>query len=366
MAISPDIGLLHDSLSSQFGNDVEWRVVSKSNRLRGETWQLEVLTESPSTAVSTVYVDFEQNKSEQRIQVWLWPDDPAIPAIKMFMFEESARNVLEALVGSFDGAKVELQSYRPLRRGVFKVSTENDIMWVKVVKPAKVQDALKLHELHRLASPQSPKIIAWSELGVVVSENAVGTPAHGLQDLAEIEKALLALRTYRFQLNQLKNLKASKPFASQNLDHFLTVLNRVHRGIRPEIGFRLEKFQKEALEDESLRIPSNVHGDLHLGQMFWDSQSSDLEIIDVDNLGKNELHREIGSFLSSLYFQREYLDFEHANLWLSASLKTMIDDIASIKLLKFEIASSFIARISSLQNLDESKAMRVLDEIRGI
>jgi hypothetical protein len=44
----------------------------------------------------------------------------------------------------------------------------------------------------------------------------------------------------------------------------------------------------------------------------------------------------------------------------------MIDDIASIKLLKFEIASSFIARISSLQNLDESKAMRVLDEIRGI
>src|SRR5690606_14252099 len=95
-------------------------------------------------------------------------------------FGHAVRSLLGRL-GEKALGEPEFVAYRPGRRGVVRVSVEGGQVWVKIVRPSRVDRIVAAHRAFDAAGLPVPKLLGWSGEGLIVLADAQGTPASDVE-----------------------------------------------------------------------------------------------------------------------------------------------------------------------------------------
>lgn len=227
---------------------------------------------------------------EPEARIWLHPADPRLPALAAVAFHRAAESLLERMDLTAQ-APPEFIAYRPGRRAVLRISTGTQNTWIKVVRPKRVARIAEAHAACERAGVPVPRTLGWSPEGVILIEQAVGTPA---PDVDWDSEALLD------RVDQLR-------------DTLSTVQGGARvRGVASRLNWYAERLRnkervaaivdaaREALESRpSSTHEQTVHGDLHFGQLFLDASSGAITgLIDVDTLGIGDPAEDAAAFLA--------------------------------------------------------------------
>ncbi|HEX5534062.1 MAG TPA: hypothetical protein VFX33_10015 [Actinomycetales bacterium] len=117
---------------------------------------------------------------DRRVSVWRFPADPGLPALAA----ACDRRVIAGLLTSFgvngvdpNGTDVRLRTraYRPRRRAVIEATSPAGRLFVKVVRPHRVQDLHRRHALLYEAGLPVPRSLGWTEDGLLVLQALRGS-----------------------------------------------------------------------------------------------------------------------------------------------------------------------------------------------
>lgn len=113
------------------------------------------------------------------VHVWRHPADPMLPGLAAACDAAELGRRLRGAGHAVDVESVEVVAYRPLRRAVLRARTTRGVVYVKVVRPARVRSLVRRHVL--LGGPGraphevvGPRCLTWSADGVVVLDEARG------------------------------------------------------------------------------------------------------------------------------------------------------------------------------------------------
>ena len=108
---------------------------------------------------------------ERRAAVWLFPDDPQLPALRAAYDAASVSGLLEDLgvpAESRRPVSLAVRAYRPTRRAVIEATTPGARVFLKVVPPTRVVDLHTRHELLSDAGLPVPRPLGWADSGLLV------------------------------------------------------------------------------------------------------------------------------------------------------------------------------------------------------
>lgn len=192
----PDVGdLLRAAVGTAGGELVGWRVrqvdhrpgasvtASYSARVRwADREQDETLGASTGIAAPAdrppVPGVLDLSDGEREVAVWRYPLDPGLPGLAAACDPAAVAALLTRFGAPARAEDVRLttRAYRPRRRAVVQADVPGGRLFLKVLRPHRVQD---LHDRHRLLHGSGlpvPRSLGWTEDGVVVLE-----ALHGVQ-----------------------------------------------------------------------------------------------------------------------------------------------------------------------------------------
>jgi aminoglycoside phosphotransferase len=112
----------------------------------------------------------------ERVAVWRFPFDPDLPGLRAAYDEPTVARLLRD-VGVGDGpVRLRVRVYRPRRRAVIEAVGSHGRLFIKVVRPDRVE---ALHDRHRLmvaAGVPAPQSLGWTSDGVLVLQAVPGRP----------------------------------------------------------------------------------------------------------------------------------------------------------------------------------------------
>ncbi|MFT4219247.1 MAG: phosphotransferase [Microbacterium sp.] len=232
-------------------------------------------------------------------RVWMHPADPHVPALAPVAYEGAAAALLERL-GLRGLRAVEMVGYRPGRRAVLRADLEEDgaarTVWLKTVRPARVERIVTAHRAMSAAALPTPDVLGWSPDGLIVLSSAVGTPA---TDAVWSAGALLdAVDRLRKAFDRVELAIEARTSLSSRLDWYTERLRAALAGA----GDRVDAVAAAATAvlGRTSAERAVVHGDLHLGQLFLDTAGDEVRItglVDVDTAGLGDPADDAAAFL---------------------------------------------------------------------
>lgn len=222
-------------------------------------------------------------------RIWQHPSDPHLPALAPVAFEQAAHTLL-ARLGLAASASPTFIGYRPGRRAVLRVQTDDGDIWLKVVRPSRVAQIVRAHTAAERAGIPVPEIHGWSSEGLIVMANARGTPA------ADVEWAPATLldrvEALREQFGAVR-WTAPNRSAARRITWYATRGGDAVARLLPRTRALFER--ASALVGRQATV---VHGDLHYGQIFLDADGAITSVIDIDTLGVADPAEDAAAFLS--------------------------------------------------------------------
>jgi aminoglycoside phosphotransferase len=264
------------------------------------------------------------------VSVWLYPSDPALPALRTVTDVPSTTAVLADLGITAAPTAVDVVSYRPGRRAVVQVDSAGQRLFLKVVEPAKAESISERHELFRLSGLPVPRLLGWSSEGVVAMSGLPGIEAQ--QAVGRIGDHGAFLDQLEFLCSLLEVVPAvntARPSLYLRLDWYLERLtDRLPDDAAriAEVGDAIAHTGAEGRDFEF--TPVTIHGDLHLGQLFVDFvRPSEISgILDIDTAGVGDPADDAGAFYAHLIALAESMErdpvgaaecFRLAGSWLA-------------------------------------------------
>lgn len=232
-------------------------------------------------------------------RVWLHPADPHVPALSPAAFGGAAETLLARLGLSASGVP-KVAAYRPGRRAVLRVDTESGRVWIKVVRPSRVERIVRTHEALRAGGVPVPAVLGWSPEGLLVIADATGTPATDFP--WEPAAHLDAVDVLRSQLAGVPLERRAATAAGRMPWYAPRVADSLSAA-----GEDLARFERLGAQiDSGLpgldgRDQVGVHGDLHYGQLFFSDTPDDgitiTSVIDVDTAGIGDPAEDSAAFI---------------------------------------------------------------------
>ncbi|MDX2376049.1 hypothetical protein M4I32_04460 [Microbacterium sp. LRZ72] len=250
------------------------------------TWFVDTSGSSVRTETGMVSPDGER--------VWQHPADPYLPALAPAAFGGAAE-VLLARLGLHAQEPPRMVGYRPGRRAVLRAPTATGAVWVKVVRPSRIDSVIRAHEAFAAAGIPVPPVLGWSPEGLLVLGEAAGIPA---TDVVWDPDALLA-EVERLR-RSIAMVTQPAPARTGLVDRLEWYRGRVAAGGADAAATDLiDRITPAALTPS--RAGHTIHGDLHLGQLFLDGQGTDVRVvglIDVDTAGRGDRRDDDAAFAS--------------------------------------------------------------------
>ena len=109
------------------------------------------------------------------LEVWRFPDDPALPGLAAATDEVRVRELLDRCDVEPGPLELRVRAYRPGRRAVVEVRTPAARAFLKVVRPSAVRELAERHEVLRDAGLPVPRVLARREDGRLLLEALGGT-----------------------------------------------------------------------------------------------------------------------------------------------------------------------------------------------
>jgi aminoglycoside phosphotransferase len=264
-----------------------------------------------SAAHSTDVLTVPTGDGHHSVSVWLYPSDPALPALRTVTDVASTAVVLGRLGISDTPIAVDVVTYRPGRRAVVRVDSASQRFFLKVVEPVKAESISERHELFRSSGLPVPRLLGWSSDGVVAMSALPGIEAqYAVARIADHAAFLDQLEFLCSLLEVVPAVNTARPSLFIRLDWYLERLtDRLPRDAEriSEVGDAIARRGAEGREFEF--TPVTIHGDLHLGQLFVDpdNPSEIAGILDIDTAGVGDPADDAGAFYAHVIALAESL-----------------------------------------------------------
>lgn len=234
------------------------------------------------------------------VAVWRFPDDPALPALPAAFDPVRVEELLEGLgVGHQARAHPELgvRAYRPTRRAVIEARAAAARVFLKVLRPRKVADLHRRHELLSDAGLPVPRPLGWSDEGLLVLSPLRGTEMRAaVRDGARIPSPDEVLDLLDRLPDEVRDLPR-RPAWSESAEHYAGVIGAAlpaeagrAADLAGAVGARLAE-----------RGPGTdpTHGDLYESQiMLTDGRITGL--LDVDSAGPGHRADDLACLVAHL------------------------------------------------------------------
>ncbi len=231
-----------------------------------------------------------------RVGIWRWPHDPDLPGLAAAVDADTVAALLADL--GMGGGKVRLsvRAYRPGRRAVIEVSGTHGRVFLKVVRPHRVQ---ALHSKHRqlAAHLPVPHSYGYSPEGILVLQALPGSSLRGA-----LTGPAVPLPTAGALQGLLDLLPAELAGDSSCADHLERAAHYadVVAGCLPDERTRLDDLVASYARTEPGEHPAvPVHGDFYEGQILVD-RGRITGLLDVDTAGAGHRIDEWATLLAHL------------------------------------------------------------------
>ncbi|MER5226296.1 aminoglycoside phosphotransferase family protein [Streptomyces flaveus] len=231
-----------------------------------------------------------------RVAVWRFPYDPWLPALPSACDPVALARLLEDVGCGGGPVRYRVRAYRPGRRAVVEVTGAYGRLFIKVVRPSRV-DAL--HQRHRLltdAGVPAPAGLGFTPDGLVVLQALPGRTLRDVLreggDRAPSAQAILAL------LDRLPpQLASGTPRASwaAKAPHYAAVVGAA----LPELAAQASELAEEVTAGVGSGPVVAVHGDLYESQLLVEGGRIS-GLLDVDTAGPGERVDDLGCLLGHL------------------------------------------------------------------
>lgn len=266
---------------------VSWDAIVEGGPLAGRATYVGTTLEPPAGALVV-------GADDARVAVWRVPDDPFLPSLATALRHEVAGSLIADLGGQITDPATRLRAYRPTRRAVIEVTGSGDTVYLKVVKPRRLEALYQRHlSLEGILPVPEPLGIS-RDLGLLAMRSMSGAT---LRETLESPGGRLPH----------PDVIAGLPGTLPHLEHAATVHSAIEavprvadllRRLLPMETARIDWLEEHIGADEVTdRVPA--HGDYHEAQLLVeDGRVSGL--LDVDTLGVARPGDDPGTMLGHL------------------------------------------------------------------
>lgn len=254
-------------------------------------------------ASRVVYVD----ESVDPAAIWVHPDDPHLPALAAATFPHALGVLLSRLGVAGPLETVELVAYRPGRRAVVRARAGGAPVYVKVVRPERVDSIAARHRDFAAAGVPVPAVLGWSPSGLMVLAPAHGTALEAVVAEVDPDAVVRAVDRLRERIASIPGTPPpARPSVAARADWYGGRL--VER--MPHLGDRLGRLVAIAQRAGAASVdPVTAHGDLHAGQLFVDDDGRSISgLIDVDTAAATDPGVDSGAFVAHALASAELAD----------------------------------------------------------
>lgn len=243
---------------------------------------------SPPDTTRPGVLTLTQPDSGERVDVWVYPADPALPALRTAVYAEAAGIVLARLGLPVDELRVSLAAYRPGKRAVVRVDTAETSYYLKVVRPPTAEPLQAKHTHWRNEGVPVPAVLGWSEEGLVAMEALAGSELIGVLD--RVPNPDVLLDEIEHLVRQIAHVTSTAPARAslvRRLDWYEERLIEQlpdHDGLIEATARTIQRRYKAGGSPPPERT---VHGDLHLAQLLVDpaAPTTITGVLDIDTSG---------------------------------------------------------------------------------
>lgn len=234
------------------------------------------------------------DSDEAQVGVWRVPHDPALPGLPAAVDDRRAAELLASL-GAEDGAvRTRLRAYRPGRRAVVSVDGEQRGIYLKLVRPKKIE---QLHADHKRL-PEGlpvPHSLGYSrELGIMALQTM---PGRTLRDVLEDPTAQLPDPAPVVELPLSLPEPTSdrmRPSIIERVPDLADMLRRIVPTEEDSIDRFLAALGKDEVDDVG-----PIHGDYYEAQLLIEDGKV-VGLLDVDTYGIGRRGDDPGVMLGHL------------------------------------------------------------------
>lgn len=243
---------------------------------------------SPPESTRPGVLTLTQPDSGERVDVWVYPADPALPALRTAVYAEAAGIVLARLGLPVDDLRVSLAAYRPGKRAVVRVDTAQTPYFLKVVRPPTAEPLQAKHTHWRAEGIPVPAVLGWSEEGLVAMEALGGSELIGVLDrVANPDVLLDEIEHIVGQIARITSTTPARASLVRRLDWYEERLIEQlpdYDGLIESTARAISRRYKAGGAPPPERT---VHGDLHLAQLLVDpaAPTTISGVLDIDTSG---------------------------------------------------------------------------------
>lgn len=229
------------------------------------------------------------------VAVWRYPHDPFLPGLALAANPERISDVLQKLGAPYESVRLRRRAYRPGRRAVIEAIAPNTRIYVKIVRPERVE-ALQANHRRLVDHVPIPQSYGWSkELGLVAMQALPGRPLRrslesGSRQLPDSARVVALLDMLGRAPESLSKLKAS----TRRVQTHATLLSAV----MPELSDGLNAIV-EMVRGVEPSHDAVVHGDFHSSQILTKGTSI-TGLIDVDTAGMGNRADDLATLLGHI------------------------------------------------------------------
>lgn len=229
---------------------------------------------------------FVDETTGDRAAVWVYPNDPALPALEAAVFPDAAAVLLRRLgVADVDQVTLKLEAYRPGKRAVIRVDSSTGTVFLKVVAPGAAEVFARRHNDWLAAGVPVPQVLGWSDDGLLALAALGGNPTPDVITRLSPQPFVTALIELQEQIARLPSAERARASLSSRLAWYerrLTASAPEHAEQIHAIARRIEVLLAAA--PTNVRV--TIHGDLHIGQLFLDPATDAIGgVLDIDTAG---------------------------------------------------------------------------------
>jgi hypothetical protein len=219
-----------------------------------------------------------------RVAVWRFPDDPALPGLPRACDPTAVAGLLERFGQGSGAVRLRTRAYRPRRRAVVEAVGARGRLFLKVVRPHRVE---ALHDRHRAlvdAGVPVPHSLGWTPDGIVVQQALPGTDLR-----SALRSRATPIPSGHELLAILDRLPASlaggapRPSWVDKAPHYAAVVGSA----LPDEASRAADLARSIVAAAGPATIGPVHGDLHEGQILV-RDGRVCGLLDVDTAGAGD------------------------------------------------------------------------------